>query len=107
MKQRKKSLNKITKELLEKLNEWDFDPAEKLVEIYREAQRQYAEADANGDSRAAAYYLGVSKDCAETILQYTHPKRKAVEHTLNAAPGLDEPKDIVYLPDNGRSAKKE
>lgn len=107
MKQRKKNLNKITKELLEKLGEWDFDPAEKLVEIYREAQKNYYDAQASGDARAAAYYLGIAKDCAETILQYTHPKRKAVEHSVSGAPGIDAPKVILYLPDNGRSAKKD
>lgn len=89
--------NKRTQELIEILEEEDFDPARKLIITYRKAMKQYLRYDRaidrimNGDPRhrdrlrghdlhdQAPTYLRLAQDAAKELMQYRHPKRKAIE----------------------------
>lgn len=66
--------NKRTLELQEILKNNDFCPVTKLMNVYDEALRSYADGQ---EDRAAM--LGIAQRCASDLMPYLYPKRKAVE----------------------------
>jgi hypothetical protein len=95
---RKKGVaNKRTRELQDFLDEKNFNPAAKLILIYRKAMKEYGRAEdvhdiiedtrrgmgfkAVGASDQGPTYLGIALSAAKDLMQYVYPKRKAIEHT--------------------------
>lgn len=90
----KGSPNKRTVELTELLEKKGFNPAEKLVYVYRKAIKEYKRADQIADAiqkdllsrgipadkvNHGPSYLKIASDAAKELMQYVYPKRKAVE----------------------------
>ncbi len=120
--------NKITRDLLDKLDELGFDPAEALVYVHNQAVKQYEKSEEvlalirdavqnpHDESKnvyikkelrgRSAEFLKIVESSASHIMQYTHPKRKAIEHSLNPdSKPLGFQQVVLYVPDNGRAKK--
>lgn len=110
------------------LRERGFDPAAKLAETYQAAEDGFARCERRrkrlekeeNDRRAkeglppvelpydeqGLEYLKRAESAAAQLMQYTHPKRKAIEHTgANGEPLEGVMPVVFYLPDNGRSKR--
>ncbi len=121
--------NKRTKEFLEVLAEQNFCPARALVRTYRKAMKQYMVFDQVVDRMTEALegedpveitrtiraaqtlgysaptYLSIAENAAKELMNYTYPKRKAIEFK-NPGDGGGSGGVIVFIPSNGREAKK-
>ncbi len=118
--------NKVTFDLIEMLRAKGFEPAAALVETYTHAMddfkrhefnRALAEKKMNenlgedsvpfkvGMDDGAREALKIATHAAAQLMQYTHPKRKAIEHTGAGGEPLELKPVVFYLPDNGRSKR--
>lgn len=120
--------NRITFDIVHTLREMGFDPLAELVNVNREAMRQYEateevlaivheeqDKEYSDDEeprmyvrreikgRSADFLKIVASTCAE-VAQYVYPKRKALDHLPNGN-GNDGGKVkqvVLYVPSNGR-----
>jgi len=117
--------NKRTMEFLRILEEEGFCPTRALISTYRKALKEYRRADelanlimekewmADPGKRTprdlhsrAATFLGVAEKAASELMQYSQPKRKAIE--FKPAGNDDETAGgvLIFMPSNGREAKR-
>ena len=99
----KKLPRQITRDLFDKLTDMGFDPAEALVNVHREAWSQYEEFKG---TKVAAEYLRIVESSASNMMQYTHPKRKSIEHNVKDEKDLGAAQVVFYLPKNGRTREE-
>lgn len=81
---KKGSLNRRTRELIEILEEKDFNPAEKLVFVFRKAMKTFQNSYPPSEGPDMRFkYLEIAEKAASDLMQYVYPKRKAVDLTSN------------------------
>jgi hypothetical protein len=119
--------NKRTTEFLKILEEQDFCPTRALITSYRKAMKAYASVDkamslvadakdteerlqalgivANLTANAPTN-LSIAQRAAAELLQYAQPKRKAIEFKPPGEGDENAGGVIIFMPSNGREAKK-
>lgn len=118
---KKGTTNRRTRELLEILDQLGFEPLTEIIRVNREAWKEYDRCseihDALQENRFqlgmkslveetdAPKYLKLAESSAAEVMQYTFPKRKAVEHTGENGKPLEATQVVLYLPNNGRAKK--
>jgi hypothetical protein len=94
--------NKKTEALLELLERKNFSPAEAMIYVYRKAIKEYKRAEEVHDALQEAAlekgldglkihilgpdYLTIAGNMAKELMQYVHPKRKAIDLTSGGEP---------------------
>jgi hypothetical protein len=80
--------NKKTQELLGLLEEKNFNPAEKLISVYRRAIKSFDNSKgSSGQGPDMTFkYLEIAEKAASDLMQYVYPKRKAIDHTSGGQP---------------------
>ncbi len=73
--------NKKTKEFLEVLQKNNFDPAQALIDCYRDAQAIFDFRKKRNNLTGALVALDRRESCAESLAQFAYPKKKAIEHS--------------------------
>jgi hypothetical protein len=111
--------NKITLDLIALLEEKGFNPAAKLVLVYRKAAKEWERHEEIFDAiqskrisfemtplteTKAPTYLGIMEKAASELMQYVYPKRKAVE-VSGPGGGPIETKDVSSLTDEQLDAE--
>lgn len=119
--------NKVTFDLIQTLREMGFDPAAALVKAHLEAVKQYEateevvaiineEKEEYTDAETprvyvrreirgrSAEYLKIVAKTAADLMDYTYPKRKAVDVLPGENNNGDAPMKqvVLYVPANGR-----
>jgi hypothetical protein len=73
--------NKKTLDLIKTLQDKNFDPAAKLVEVYAESLKLYKYKVKHQKGWGAGECLSVARGAAADLMQYCYPKRKSIELT--------------------------
>ena len=73
--------NKKTAELMEVLVKHDFEPAEALIYIYKEAKKIFEFRKKKSNLAGALTAMDRMHDAASELAGYVYPKKKAIEHS--------------------------
>lgn len=73
--------NKKTKELMEVLVKHDFEPAEALIYIYKQAKQIFEYRKQRSNLAGALTAMDRMHDAASELAGYVYPKKKAIEHS--------------------------